>query len=61
MNIIHDVMELLEQLLLFLLDVLILLQTDFIFPFDLLVLLLRLDDLLLFVSKIVPNLIVLDL
>ena len=61
MNIIHDVMELLEQLLLLLLDVLILLQTNFIFPFDLLVLLLRLDDLLLFVSKIVPNLIVLDL
>ena len=61
MNVIHDAMELLEQLLLLLLDILVLLQTNFILPFDLLVLLLRLNNLPLFISKIVSHLVILDL
>ena len=61
MNVIHDAVELLEQLLLLLLDILVLLQSHLILPFDLLVLLLRLNNLPLFISKIVPHLVVLDL
>ena len=54
-------MEPLEQLFLLLLDILELLQANLILPFDFLVLLLRLNNLPLFISKIVPDLIVLDL
>ena len=59
MNIIDDIVELFKQLLLFLLDVLVLLQTDFILPFGFLVLLLRLDNLLLLVGKIGSHLVIL--
>ena len=59
MNIIDDIVELLKQLLLLLLDVLVLLQSNLILPFDLLVLLLRLDDLFLLVSEICSHLVIL--
>ena len=61
MNIIDNSMEPFKQLLLFLLDVLELLQTNFILPLDFLVILLSLNNLLLFVSEIVTHSIVLDL
>ena len=49
MDVVDNAMELLEELLLLLLDVLELLVTNFILPLNLLVLLLRLNDLLLLV------------
>lgn len=59
MNIIDDIVELFKQLLLFLLNVLVLLQPNFILPFDFLVLLLSLDNLLLLVGEIGANLVIL--
>ena len=59
MNIIDDIVELFKQLLLFLLNVLVLLQSNFILPFDFLVLLLSLDNLLLLVGEIGANLVIL--
>ena len=61
MDVVDNAMELLEELLLLLLDVLELLVTNFILPLNLLVLLLRLNDLLLLVCQIVSHCVVLAL
>ena len=61
MHIVDHVVELLEQLLLFLLDVLVLLQADLVLPFETLVLFLSFNNLLLLLSKLLPDFDVLGL
>ena len=61
MNIIHDAVELFEELLLFLLNVLILLVPHLILPFEIGVLLLRLHNLALLISQLLADLIIEEL
>ncbi len=55
-HIIDHIVELLEQLLLFLLNVLILLEADLVLPLQTLVLFLSLNNLLLFLGELLTNL-----
>ena len=55
-HIVDDIVELFEKLLLLLLNVLVLLQTDLILPLKTLMLLLSFDNLLLLLSKLLPHL-----
>lgn len=61
MDIVDDAVESLKELFLLLFDVLVLLKAHFVLPFHLLILLLSLNNLLLLVGQIVPNLVILDL
>ena len=61
MHIVDHVVELLEQLLLFLLDVLVLLQADLVLPFETLVLFLSFNNLLLLLGKLLSDFDVLGL
>ena len=61
MHIVHDVVELFKKLLFLLLDVLILLETHLILPFDILVFFLGLNNLLLLFRQLFANLVVFDL
>lgn len=61
MHVVDNAVKLLEQLLLLLFDVLVLLQTHFVLPLDVLVLLLGLNDFLLLLSKLFSHFLVLDL
>ena len=60
-NVVNDSMELLEQLLLLVLNVLVLLEADFVLPLEVLVLLLSFDDSALLVGQLLAHLVVFNL